>query len=98
MSFFLQSLFDSLRHLQLPAPEFVCRMRSRQHSPGPEELIQGDVLLSAARPSDRCGLVTRSHGVSIITVPFASVEKDDISSVLASRCPAWLSTTATSFP
>ena len=37
---FFQRLLDRLRHLQLPAPKFIRRMRAREHSARGEELVE----------------------------------------------------------
>jgi hypothetical protein len=47
---FFQRLLDRLRHLQLPASEFIRRMRAREHSAGSEELLQRTVLAAGSRP------------------------------------------------
>jgi hypothetical protein len=40
MPAFFQRLLDGLRHLQLSATKFVCRMGAREQSAGTEELMQ----------------------------------------------------------
>lgn len=62
MALFGEGLLDSLGHLQLSAPEFVCRMGSRQQAAGREEVVKRDVPFVGGNH----GLGGRGHGVSII--------------------------------
>jgi hypothetical protein len=41
MSFFRKRRLHRLRHLQLPAPKLIRRMRLRQNASGPKKLVQG---------------------------------------------------------
>src|ERR1700676_5339716 len=64
MPLLFQRLLDRLRHLQLPATEFICRMRARQDSAGPEKLVQRGVLAAcswAVSRRSRGGLRAQSH-------------------------------------
>jgi len=42
-------LLDRLRHLQLPAPKFIRRMRTGKHTAGREELVERSILSAGSR-------------------------------------------------
>ena len=83
VALFFKRLLDRLCHLQLSAAEFVCGMRTRQHSSGREELVerQPPCRQEQARFEGRGG-----HRVSIIRVPTAG--SDEVNMVTAAfGCP-----------
>src|SRR6266851_7671081 len=67
MTLLLEYLLHRLRHLQLSAAKFICRMRSRKHPARREELVHRNVTQRNTWNAGVCGLGGRRHGVSIIT-------------------------------
>ena len=73
VAFFFQRLLDRLRHLQLPAPKFVRRVRAGQNSAGGEELVERSVtcrlVLAGFGEAGDAGWERRGTEVSIIAIP-----------------------------